>query len=272
MPRSTSRKYAFDEVMINQLTSASGRFCCRNRQAADWAVVPLRWERRLLTHWPDAIYATPALRDAQNLSGWRPGDQHCEPPQVLSDGRENKLVLHASWAAQSKSTESANTDATDLARRIFDAGEKIAVLKRHSRGSAKARAGEPTGPFPRFQERLAIQSTLFLRPATVGREPDKSVARSSRGICAFVVLSPDLRFASLMDMDFAVSGPLVRRSRLVPGSCPSTRTFALRFLQTSPHGDSPCVVTNPSPPSGWVEDFHLQVTEHAQHTTKPLAR
>jgi hypothetical protein len=35
---------------------------------------------------------------------------------------------------------------------------------------------------------------------------------------------------------------------------------------------SPCVVTNPSPPSGWVEDFHLQVTEHVQHTTKPLAR
>ena len=73
-----------------------------------------------------------------------------------------------------------------------------------------------------------------------------------------------------MDMDFAVSGPLVRRSRLVPGSCPSTRTFALRFLQTSPRGDSPCVVANPSPPSGWVEDFHLQATEHAQHTTKPL--
>ena len=42
-----------------------------------------------------------------------------------------------------------------------------------------------------------------------------------------------------MDMDFAVSGPLVRRSRLVPGSYPSTRTFALRFLQTSPRGDTP---------------------------------
>jgi len=64
--------------------------------------------------------------------------------------------------------------------------------------------------------------------------------------------------------------PLVRRSRLVPGSCPSTRTFALRFLQTSPRGDSPCVIANPSPPSGWVEDFHLQATEHAQHTTKSL--
>ena len=88
----------------------------------------------------------------------------------------------------------------------------------------------------------------------------------------FRAQSPDLRFASLMDMDFAVSGPLVRRSRLVPGSCPSTRTFALRFLQTAPRGDSPCVVTNPSPPSGWVEDFHLQVTEHAQHTTMARSR
>src|SRR5260370_8259136 len=73
-----------------------------------------------------------------------------------------------------------------------------------------------------------------------------------------------------MDMDFAVSGPLVRRLRLVPDVCPSTRTFAIRFLQTSPRGDSPCVVANPSPPSGWVEDFHLQSTEHAQHTTKSL--
>src|SRR5215467_13703240 len=34
--------------------------------------------------------------------------------------------------------------------------------------------------------------------------------------------------------------PLVRRSRLLSGFCPSTRTFAPRFLQTSPHDDSPC--------------------------------
>ena len=25
---------------------------------------------------------------------------------------------------------------------------------------------------------------------------------------------------------------------------------------------------NPSPPSGWVEDFHFQAAEHAQHTAK----
>src|SRR2546427_2779579 len=75
---------------------------------------------------------------------------------------------------------------------------------------------------------------------------------------------------TLMDMDFAVSCPLVRHWRLISGFCPSTRTFAPRFFQTSPRGDSPCVITSPSPPSGWAEDFHLQAAEHAQHTTKPL--
>src|ERR1700758_3594777 len=73
-----------------------------------------------------------------------------------------------------------------------------------------------------------------------------------------------------MDMDFAVSCPLVRHWRLISGFCPSTRTFAPRFLQTSPRGDSPCVLASPSPPSGWAEDSHLLAAEHAQHTTKPL--
>src|SRR5260370_254769 len=108
-------------------------------------------------------------------------------------------------------------------------------------------------------------AALSVPAATWSRSPGVSSV-------AFRAPSPGLRFASLMDMDFAVSGPLVRRSRLVPDACPSTRTFAVRFLQTSPRGDSPCVVANPSPPSGWVEDFHLHATEHAQHTTKPLAR
>ena len=29
---------------------------------------------------------------------------------------------------------------------------------------------------------------------------------------------------------------------------------------------------NPSPPSGWVEEFHLRAIEHARHTTNPLSR
>ena len=77
---------------------------------------------------------------------------------------------------------------------------------------------------------------------------------------------------TLMDTDFAVSCPLVRRWRLISGFCPSTRTFDPCFFQTPPRGGSPCIITRPSPPSGWPEDFHLQAAEHAQHTTKPLAR
>src|SRR6201998_4144734 len=86
-------------------------------------------------------------------------------------------------------------------------------------------------PAVRLSDRFTAPSVA---QATQGRSPGVSSV-------AFCAQSPGLRFASLMDMDFAVSGPLVRRSRLVPGSCPSTRTFAPRFLQTSPRGDSPCV-------------------------------
>src|SRR5215831_8609562 len=75
-----------------------------------------------------------------------------------------------------------------------------------------------------------------------------------------------------MDMDFAISCPLVRHWRLISGICPSTRTFDPCFFQTPPRGGSPCIITRPSPPSGWSEDLHLQAVEHAQHTTKPLAR
>jgi hypothetical protein len=31
---------------------------------------------------------------------------------------------------------------------------------------------------------------------------------------------------------------------------------------------TPLRFTNPSPPSGWVKDFHLQAVEHARHTNK----
>src|SRR5271168_3452965 len=60
---------------------------------------------------------------------------------------------------------------------------------------------------------------------------------------AFRAQSPNLRFAPLMDMDFAVRCPLVRCSRLLFDFCPSTRTFAWCFLQTPPRGDGPCTIT-----------------------------
>src|SRR5262245_43774368 len=75
-----------------------------------------------------------------------------------------------------------------------------------------------------------------------------------------------------MDMDFAVRCLLVRHWRLISDFCSSTRTFDPCFFQTPPRGGSPCIITRPSPPSGWSEDFHLQTAEHARHTTKPLVR
>jgi hypothetical protein len=55
---------------------------------------------------------------------------------------------------------------------------------------------------------------------------------------AFRAQPPNLRFASLIDMGFAIIGPLARRSRLRSGSCTLARAFAPRFLQTPPHGDA----------------------------------
>jgi len=82
---------------------------------------------------------------------------------------------------------------------------------------------------------FCLRSDRLTAPSVAEATQSRSPGVSS---VAFRAQSPGLRFASLMDMDFAVSGPLVRRLRLVPDVCPSTRTFAIRFLQTSPRGDS----------------------------------
>src|SRR5271166_4475281 len=81
-------------------------------------------------------------------------------------------------------------------------------------------------------------ATTSVAEATQSRSPGVSSV-------AFRAQPPNLRFAPLMDMDFAVSCPLVRRWRLVSGFCPSTRTFVPCFLQTPPRGGSPCIITRP---------------------------
>src|SRR4030095_4494771 len=45
------------------------------------------------------------LRNTKSLSGGRSRNQRCEPPQVLSNGGQNKFVLSTSWTTQSKPTE-----------------------------------------------------------------------------------------------------------------------------------------------------------------------
>src|SRR6266576_3038356 len=70
-----------------------------------------------------------------------------------------------------------------------------------------------------------------------------------------------------MVMDFAISSSLVRPGRpryplLV------YRAAALLHASFRPRlATTPLRFANPSPPSGWIEDFHLQAVDHARHTT-----
>jgi len=100
-------------------------------------------------------------------------------------------------------------------------------------GAAEADGDDLICPLLTSAPRSGRLSTASVAKATRNRSPGVSSA-------AFGAQSPDLRFAPLMDMDFAVSSPLVRRYRLVSGFCPSTRTFDPCFFQTPPHGGSPC--------------------------------
>jgi hypothetical protein len=69
--------------------------------------------------------------------------------------------------------------------------------------------------------------------ATNGRSPEVSPT-------AFGAPPPDLRLAALMDSDFATVSPLVRRARLVSGSCPSARASRSALLSDSASRPRPC--------------------------------
>src|SRR5207244_8720836 len=70
------------------------------------------------------------------------------------------------------------------------------------------RRHDPLCPLLTSALRSGCLSTASVAEATQDRSPGVISA-------AFRAQSPDLRFASLMDMDFAVSCPLVRCSRLI---------------------------------------------------------
>ena len=81
-----------------------------------------------------------------------------------------------------------------------------------------------------------------------------AIMSDTRSFAAFIGRSPDTATAE----DLRLFQLHQTQSGMQPTSINSA-VSALRF-------------TNPSPPSGWVEDFHLRAIEHARHTTNPLAR
>ena len=102
---------------------------------------------------------------------------------------------------------------------------------------------------------------LSLESGTQRRSPE---VRSA----AFTARPPDLPPRSLMTVDFAIIGSLVRSGRprypvLVHRAAALLRASFRPRLATTP-----LRFANPSPSSGWIEDFHLQAVVHARHTTK----
>src|SRR4029077_13862229 len=127
---------------------------------------------------------------------------------------------------------------------------------------AFVRIAPPTMPSADFC--AAIRSPyddLSLESGTQRRSPE---VRST----AFAARPPDLPPRPLMAVDFAISCSLVRTGRprylvLVH------RAAVLLHASFRPRlATTPLRFANPSPPSGWIEDFHLQAVGHARHTTK----
>src|SRR3954447_21299368 len=71
-----------------------------------------------------------------------------------------------------------------------------------------------------------------------------------------------------MAVDFAIICSLVRPGRprypvLVHRAATLLHASSGRRLAMTP-----LRFANPSPPSGWIEDFHLQAADHARHTER----
>jgi len=83
---------------------------------------------------------------------------------------------------------------------------------------------------------------------------------------AFAARPSDLPPRPLMAVDFAIGGSLVRPGR---PRYPLLVYRAATLLHASfrPRlATTPLRFANPSPPSGWIKDFHLQAVDHARHT------
>jgi hypothetical protein len=131
----------------------------------------------------------------------------------------------------------------------------------HRKGSCQGRAHD---------RRRAARRRV--RPSPIGKGPIRS--RASNRLkpevrsTAFTARPPDLPPRPLMTVDFAISCSLVRPGR---PRCPVFvhRAAALLHAFFRPHLTmTPLRFANPSPSSGWIEDFHLQAVVHTRHTTK----
>src|SRR3981189_158979 len=85
---------------------------------------------------------------------------------------------------------------------------------------------------------------------------------------AFTARPPDLPPRLLMAVDFAITCSLVQPGRPRYPVLVHQAAALLRASFSPRLAAAPLRFANPSPPSGWIEDFHLQALDHARHTRK----
>src|ERR1700733_3964817 len=142
---------------------------------------------------------------------------------------------------------------------------EIAALLASSSVQAFGGALPPTMP--------SADSCAAVRPPYDDLSPQTGTQRRPPEVrpTAFTAHPPDLPPRPLMTVDFAINCSLVRPGR------PRYPVFvhrvaALLHAFFRPHlAMTPLRFANPSPPSGWIEDFHLQAVVRTRHTIKRAA-
>jgi hypothetical protein len=168
-------------------------------------------------------------------------------PRGLRTLRRRRFGLHPSFRCR----RSAPAEILPLAR----ARSPSICLHR----SGLRRIAPPTMPSADFCAAVRSPCDDLSPKGTQRRSPE---VRST----AFAARPPDLPPRSLMAVDFAIHCSLVRSGR---PRYPVLVHRAATLLHASfrPHlAMTPLRFANPSPPSGWIEDFHLQAVDHARHT------
>src|ERR1700693_4190713 len=128
--------------------------------------------------------------------------------------------------------------------------------------TVQAFGGAPPPTMPSADFCAAIRSPhgdLSLVAETRSRPPE---VRPS----AFAARPPDLPPRPLMTLDFAIICPLVRPGRPRYPVLVHRAAILLHASFRPRLAATPLPFANPSPPSGWIEDLHLQAEDHARHT------
>lgn len=142
------------------------------------------------------------------------------------------LVAHEVWSVLTTPFNPLARDRSGL-RGCHGLAEHLSFLSFRTSGSLD----KPT-PLLRPLLTSAIRSpSLTTEPVSIPGQERRSPEVS---FTVFHAQPPNLRFAPLMDLDFAVTCQLVRRSRLISGFSPSARVFAPRFFQTCASRPRPC--------------------------------